>query len=53
MDYNKDNINKYDDNNNNDKRYAQGRKASHNNFLSEPHSPHFLGRATSESLSFD
>jgi hypothetical protein len=32
---------------------AQGRKASHNNFSSEPHSSHFLVRATSESSSFD
>ena len=31
----------------------EGRKASHNNFSSEPHSPHFLVRAASESSSFD
>ena len=31
----------------------EGRKASHNRFSSEPHSPHFLVRTTSKSLSFD
>ena len=31
----------------------EGRKASHDNFSSERHSPHFLVRATSESSSFD
>ena len=30
---------------------GDGKKASHNNFLSEPHSPHFLVRATSKFLS--
>ena len=30
-----------------------GRRASHNNFPSEPHSPHFLVWVTSESSSFD
>ena len=32
---------------------SEERKASHDNFPSEPHSPHFLVRATSESLFFD
>ena len=31
----------------------EGRKASHNNFSSEPHSPLFLVRTTSKSSSFD
>ena len=31
----------------------EGRKASHYNFLSEPHAPLFLVRATSESSSFE
>ena len=30
----------------------EGRKANQNNFSSEPHSPHFLVRATSKSSSF-
>ena len=34
-------------------RSHEGRKASHNNFSSEPHSPHFLIRTTSKSSSFD
>ena len=34
------------------KRLSEGRKASHNNFTSEPHSSHFLVRATSKSSSF-
>ena len=34
-------------------RSDEGRKACHNNFSSESHSPHFLVRATSESLFFD
>ena len=36
------------------KRYlTEGRKTSHNNFSSEPHSPHFLFEATSEFSSFE
>ena len=35
------------------KEVDEGRKASHNNFSSEPHSSHFLVRATSESSSLD
>ena len=35
------------------KGFIEGRKASHNSFSSEPHSPHFLVRATSESSFFD
>ena len=31
----------------------EGRKARHNNFQSEPHSPHFLVRPTLKSSSFD
>ena len=31
---------------------SEGRKASHNNFSSEPHSPHFLVRTTTKSPSF-
>ena len=31
---------------------VEGRKASHNNFSSEPYSPHFLVRATSKFSSF-
>ena len=33
--------------------FNEGRKASHNHFSSEPHSPHFLVRANSKSSSFD
>ena len=40
-------------NNHNQWDFREGRKASHNNFSSEPHSPHFLDRTTSKSSSFD
>ena len=33
--------------------FKEGRKVNHNNVSSEPHSPNFFVRATSESSSFD